>query len=90
MATKSFHVSGKQLVKKVKEIVQEGNVRNVRILHKKRTLVEIPLTAGAGIAAVTLLAAPVIAILVTLATILTDCTIEVEKTEDEEEPPSSP
>ena len=88
MVTESFHVSGKQLVGKVKELVQEGNVRNVRILHKKRTLLEIPLTAGAGIAAVTLLAAPVAAVLATLAAVFTDCTIEVERTKDKEEPPS--
>ena len=81
MSTQRFSVSGSQLVDKVKELVREGNVRNVRIIHKERTLIDIPLTAGAGITMAAILAAPVVAVLATLAVLLTNCTVEIEKVE---------
>ena len=74
-------VSGSQLVDKVKQLIHEGNIRRVRLLHGGRTVFEIPLTIGAPAAAVGILAAPVLAALGAFAALVTECTIEVEKVE---------
>ena len=76
-----FTVSGSQLVEKVKQLIQEGNIRRVRLLHRGRIVLEIPLTIGAPAAAIGILAAPVLAALAAFAALVTDCTIEVEKIE---------
>ncbi len=82
MTTKEkFTVSGSQLVEKVKQLIREGNIRRVRLLHGERVVLEIPLTIGAPAAAVAILAAPVLAALAAFAALVTECTIEVEKIE---------
>ncbi len=79
--TEKFTVSGSQVVEKVKQLIREGNVRKVRLLHEGRTLIEIPLTIGAPAVAIGILAAPVLAALGAIAALVTECTIEVEKIE---------
>ena len=82
MTTKEkFTISGSQLVDKVKQLIHEGNIRKVRVLHEGRTVLEIPLTIGAPAAAIGILAAPVLAALGAFAALVTECTIEVEKIE---------
>ncbi len=76
-----FTVSGSQLVDKVKQLIREGNIRKVRLLHEGRTIIEIPLSIGAPAAAIGILAAPVLAALGAFAALVTECTIEVEKVE---------
>jgi len=82
MTTKEkFTISGDKLVEKVKELIHEGNIRRVRVIHKGNTILEIPLTIGASAAAIGILAAPVLAALGAFAALVTECTIEVEKVE---------
>jgi len=82
MTTKEkFTVSGSQLVEKVKQLIHEGNVRKVRLLHEGRIVIEIPLTIGAPAAVIAILAAPVLAALGAFAALVTECTIEVERIE---------
>ena len=76
-----FTVSGSQLVDKVKQLIREGNIRKVRLLHEGRTVIEIPLTVGAPAVAIAILTAPVLAALGAFAALVTECTIEVEKEE---------
>jgi len=83
-SSEKFTVSGSQLVEKIKQLVHEGNIRRVRLLHKGRPLIDIPLTVGAPAAAATVLAAPVLAALAAIAALVTECTIEVEKVEEED------
>ena len=83
MTTKEkFTVSGSQLVDKVKQLIHEGNIRKVRLLHEGRTVLEIPLSIGAPATALVILAAPILAALGAFAALVTECTIEVEKVED--------
>ena len=77
-----FTVSGSDLVEKVKELIRQGNVRRVRLIHDDRPLLDIPLTVGAPLAVVTVLAAPVLAAIAAFAALITECTIEVEKEEN--------
>jgi hypothetical protein len=82
MAKETFTVNGNQLVDKVKELIHEGNIRRVRLLHKGRPLIDVPLTVGVPVAAAAVLAAPVLAALGAIAALVTECTIEVERVED--------
>ena len=82
--TEKFTIDGDKVVEKVKQLIHEGNIRTVRIIHEKKTVLEIPLSVGAPVAAVTILVAPLLAALGAFAALVTECTIEVEKIEDEE------
>ena len=76
-----FTVSGSKRVEKIKQLIHEGNIRRVRLLHEGRVVLEIPLSIGAPAAAVGILAAPVLAAVAAFAALVTECTIEVEKIE---------
>ncbi len=83
MATEEkFTVSGSEVVEKVKQIIHEGNVRRVRILHQGHVVLEIPLSIGAPAAAIAIMTAPVLAALGAFAALVTECTIEVEKIDE--------
>ena len=76
-----FKVAGNQVVEKVKQLVHEGNIRRVRLLHEGKTIIEIPLSVGAPVVAAGIIAVPVLAALGAFAALVTECTIEVEKIE---------
>ena len=82
MTTDKYTIDGSQVVEKVKELIHQGNIRRVRLIHKGRPLIDIPLTVGVPVAAAAVLAAPVLAALGAVAALVTECTIEVERTED--------
>jgi integral membrane sensor domain MASE1 len=81
--TEEFKVNGEDLLKKVKAIIAEGNIRRIGIKNKQgKSIIEIPLTFGV----VGALLAPTLAAVGTVAALVTECTIVVEretkKTED--------
>lgn len=80
--TEKFNVSGNEVVEKIKQLMHEGNIRKIRLIHKDKTIFEIPLTIGAPAAAAVVLAAPLLAALGAFAALITKCTIEVEKAEE--------
>jgi len=84
-AKERFTVSGSNLVEKMKELIRQGNVRRVRLIHEEKTLIDIPLSVGAPAAAVVVLAAPLLAALAAIAALVKECTIEIEKVEDTDE-----
>ena len=76
-----FKVTGEELMKKVKELIHEGNIRRIIIKNEKGvTLMEIPVTIGV-IGAVLL---PVLAAVGAIAALAANFTIEVIKKEEEE------
>ena len=79
--SEKFTVSGGKIVEKVKQLLREGNIRRVRLIHDGRTIIEIPLTIGAPVVAAGILAAPILAALGAFAALVTECTIEVETLE---------
>jgi hypothetical protein len=80
MATsEKYTVSGSELVDKVKQLIHEGNIRRVRVIHQERVVLEIPLSVGAPAAAIGIMVAPLLAALGAFAALVTECTIEVEK-----------
>ena len=80
-----YEVSGNGLVGKIKELIRQGNIRRVRLIHEGRPLLDIPLTVGVPAVAVTVLAAPVLAAVAAVAALVTECTIEVEKVKEADE-----
>ena len=72
----SFKVAADQLVGAVTRLIREGNVRRVILKQDGRTVVEFPLTVGV----VGTVLAPVLAAVGAIAAVLTECTIEVERT----------
>ena len=82
MSTEKFTVSGDKVLSRIKEIIREGNIRRVRLVHDGRSIIDIPLSVGAPVAAVGILAAPLLAAVGAFAALVTECTIEVEKTDD--------
>lgn len=78
-----FTVAGNQVVDTLRRLLSEGNVRSVVVRHNGRVIVSFPLTVGV----VGTLLAPQIALLGTLAAVLTQCTIEVVR-EGAQRPPT--
>ena len=71
-----FKLKGEQVLGKVKELIQEGNVRKITIKNKEgNVVIEFPLTIGV-IGAVL---APILAAVGAVAALLTECTISVER-----------
>lgn len=82
-----FKVQANELVDKVRELIHQGNVRRVVIKDDKgRTFIEIPVT----IAAIGVLAAPVLAAVGALAALVARFTLVVEKAEEDQPPPTQP
>ncbi len=81
MATKSqrteeFKVNGEDLLKKVKNLIAEGNIRRITIRNKEgKSIVELPLTVGV----VGAVLAPPLAAVGAIAALVTECTIVVER-----------
>ena len=79
MATKeSFKLNGENLLKKVKELIAEGNISRVTITDKEgKELIAFPVTIGV----VAAMLAPVLAAVGALAAFVGECTITVEREE---------
>ena len=72
----SYQVRGEEVMKKVKELIAEGNVRKIKIESKDgKTIAEFPLTAGV----IGALLAPPLAAIGAIAALVTECTISVER-----------
>lgn len=72
----TFKVKGEELLKKVKELIKEGNIRQITIKDKKgKKLVVLPLTVGV----VGAVLAPVLAAVGAIAALVTECTVSVER-----------
>ena len=71
-----FRVNGEELLKKVKELIKEGNVRRITIKDKTgKTLIVFPLTVGV----VGALLIPALAAVGAIAALITECTLSVER-----------
>ena len=74
----SIRASGTLLLDTFKSLIREGNVRRVIIKQDGRTIAEFPLTVGVVGAAL----APPLAAVGAIAALVTECTIDVERTTD--------
>jgi hypothetical protein len=76
-AVESLEAKGEVLIEKIKDLVHKGNIRKISIKQDGRTIAEFPLTFGVVGAAL----APAWAAIGAIAALVTDCTIEVERTD---------
>jgi len=77
-SNEEFKLNGEELVKKIKELIKEGNIRRIIIKNEKdEVLMEIPLT----FALVGTVLAPILAAVGALAALVTKCSIVVERKE---------
>ncbi|MFD1770562.1 DUF4342 domain-containing protein [Sphingobacterium suaedae] len=80
----TFFVNGENLLKKIKEIIAEGNVTKISISDKHgKEIMSFPVTLGV----VGVVFAPIFAAVGALAALLTECKITVEKRKDEDNTP---
>jgi hypothetical protein len=78
----TYKVKGENLLAKVKEIINEGNVRKVIVKNKDgKTIVEVPLTIGV----VGTVLIPTLVAIGALAAVLTECSITVVREKEDEE-----
>ncbi len=78
MTKESFSIHGENLLKKVKELIAEGNVRKITIHDKTgKEIASFPLTIGV----VGALVMPVMAGIGAIAALVTECNIMVEREE---------
>jgi hypothetical protein len=76
--TEEIEIAGNQLLDKIKEILAEGNVRQLRIKARDGDVfLETPLTIGAIAGGVLVLAAPGLAILGVIAALITHVRVEI-------------
>ncbi len=74
----SFKVEGENLLRKIKELIKEGNIRRITIKDKHgKDLIVFPLTLGV----VGTMLAPVLAAIGAMAALIGECTIMVEREE---------
>ena len=78
-----IEIGGAELVERVKHLIREGNVRELKILAEDGEVkFEIPLTIGVIAGGVVTLAAPWLALLGVIAALVTKVRIEVERVQD--------
>jgi len=71
-----FKINGEEMLKKVKDLINEGNIRRITIKNKDgKSILEIPLTIGV----VGVVLAPVLAAVGAVAALMTECTLVVER-----------
>ena len=74
----SFNLNGEQLLKKIKDLIAEGNVRKITIQDKTgKEVISFPLTIGV----VGAVLAPVLAAVGAIAALIGECSISVEREE---------
>ncbi|HVI46368.1 MAG TPA: DUF4342 domain-containing protein [Chitinophaga sp.] len=79
----TFQLHGENLLKKVKELIAEGNIRRITISDKEgKEIMSLPLTIGV----VGVLLAPVLAAVGAVAALIGECSITVEREHETEEP----
>lgn len=75
----SFSIKGELLLNKIKELIEEGNVRKITIHDKTdKEIMSFPLTIGV----VGAVLAPVLAAIGALAALIGECRISVEREEE--------
>ena len=84
--TEQVEVAANELVDRVKELIQQGNVRRLIIKNADdKTLLEIPLTAGIAVSAVVTIMSPVLAALGALGALLVHVKIDIVRVKDEDD-----
>ena len=77
VVVKDVKVMAEDLLRTVKDLVKEGNVRRITVKDKEgKVIATFPLTVGV----IGVVVAPVLAAIGALSAVLTECTLSIEKT----------
>jgi hypothetical protein len=74
----TLEAKGGEALEQLKRIVNEGNIRRVRVRQKDHTVAEFPLTVGV----VGAVLAPPLAAIGAVVALIADCTIDIERTDE--------
>lgn len=80
-ALEEVKLASNQVVDKVRELIEDANVKRVTIKREDKVLLEIPLTVGVGAGAAALLLNPVLSAVGALAALVADVTLVIERTD---------
>ncbi|MEM1114934.1 MAG: DUF4342 domain-containing protein [Bacteroidota bacterium] len=80
-AFEEVKLASNQVVDKVRELIEDANVKRVTIKREDKVLLEIPLTVGVGAGAAALLLNPVLSAVGALAALVADVTLVIERDE---------
>lgn len=81
----TIETTGDQVLATIKQLIEAGNVRRIRVRQKDHVIAEFPLTFGV----IGTVLAPIVAAIGALTALMTECTIEVEKVVPAEEKKSA-
>lgn len=80
--TEKIQVAGHELVDRVKELVAEGDVRQVTVRNEAgKKLLTVPMNLGVAAGGIAVLAAPTLVVLGGIAGLLANVTLEVQRTD---------
>ena len=79
-AVEEVKLASNQIVDRVRELIEDANVKRVTIQREGKVLLEIPLTVGVGAGAAALLLNPVLSAVGALAALVSDVTLVIERT----------
>ena len=80
-------VPGNRLVETVKELMHRKDSRRICILNEERHLLDIPISTEDPASVANALEAPILAAIRAVGSLLNECTVEVEKTDETPRPP---
>lgn len=72
-------VQARDLVKAVQDIIHEGKVRRVVVMHRGRTLLDLPLALGVGAGALLAIYMPLVSAIVGVVAFLGGATVKIER-----------
>lgn len=81
--TERIEIASEQVIDTIKNLISEGNVRRVTLRKSNgKKLISVPVTAGAAIGGVAVLAAPMITAIAAVTALVTKVTLDIERTDD--------
>ncbi|HHW61614.1 MAG TPA: DUF4342 domain-containing protein [Syntrophomonadaceae bacterium] len=76
--SEKFDIAASELIQRIKELIQEGNVNRIIIRNARgRLLLEIPVTGGVAVGSIITILSPVLAVLGFLAALMARVQVEV-------------
>jgi hypothetical protein len=79
--TEERRVQAPDLLKTINNIIREGTARRITVIRKDRTLLDIPLVAGAAASVILAIYLPWITAIAAAGALLGGCTVRVEREE---------
>ena len=81
----TIETTGDQVIESIKQLIEAGNVRRIRVRQKDRVIAEFPLTVGV----IGTVIAPILAAIGALTALMKGCTIDVERVDTQDEQKSA-